>query len=467
MAEANIMVEVSVIWDFCIETFSTNIDQSEHMKKNHGESREAQVATIKETPIVKKQIPDTPKVKEPVTELKYILNELKNLKVAKINANRPREAKRINTINKNVQFEINSAHYFVNKEELMKLSTGQCDQDENFKIEVESKTSQVDKGVNNPASVIKLKVTDLATKFESKVTMLMYHSNQGVHLQGGQTDGSITSCSLAGDFFEAYFKNIMITQRERIKKVKESIMAMDLRRNYAKESAIKTRKKIEKDVKVMVKCPECDYKTFVQTEFKRHTFRMHSKVKLREPENIDKVKPCKAEEVNVHPVTHTSPATTDNTGEQSNEVKPSCLTCRFECNYESELDTHMHMVHQVPRPNPRAVHPDGNHCQDCKTKEDVIMEHIQKVERLELENLHIQTDLDSSKAENKLLTEQKNKIEKDYQEAGRTISQQQRKLTETNEILKTMDSLGKIDGEKRATKKPSDSQEVWEEVWED
>ena len=249
--------------------------------------------------------------------------------------------------------------------------------------------------------------------------------------------------------------------------MKESIMAMDLRRNYARESAIKTRKKIEKDVKVVAKCPECDYKTFVQTEFKRHTFRMHSKVKLKEPKSIDKVKPCKAEEVKVHPVTNISPATTDNTGEQSVEVKPSCVTCRFECNYKSELDTHMLMVHQVPRPNPRAVHPDGNHCQDCKTKEDVIMEHIQKVERLELENLNIQTDLDASKAENKLLTEQKNSIEKEYQEAGRTISQQQKKLTETNEILKTMDNLAKIDGEKRAIEKPSDRQEVWEEVWED
>ena len=76
MAEANIKVEVSVKCDFCIKSFSNNIDKSEHMKKDHGESREAEVVTIKETPLVKKLIPDTPKVKEPVTELKFILNEL-------------------------------------------------------------------------------------------------------------------------------------------------------------------------------------------------------------------------------------------------------------------------------------------------------------------------------------------------------------------------------------------------------
>ena len=47
-------------------------------------------------------------------------------------------------------------------------------------------------------------------------------------------------------------------------------------------------------------------------------------------------------------------------------------------------------------------------------------------------------------------------VEKEYEEAGRTISEQQRKLTEANETLKTMDSLGKIDGDKRGTENTSD-----------
>ena len=269
---------------------------------------------------------------------------------------------------------------------------------------------QVDKGVNNPASVIKLKVTDLVTNLKSNVTMVMYHSNQGVHLQGGQTNGSVTSCSLAGDFFEAFFKRIMFNQGERITNVKESIIAMDLRRNYAKESAIKKQIKIVKDVKVVVKCTECDYKTFVPTEFKRHNFKMHTKVKPKEPQNSDQTKLSKPEEVQLPPVTNISPAKPSHTVQQEVEVKPTCLTCRFECNYESELDTHMEMVHHVPKPNPRAIHPNGSPCQDCITKENVIMTHIQKIERLELSNTNTEIDLNTSKAENKLLIEQKDKI---------------------------------------------------------
>ena len=69
------------------------------------------------------------------------------------------------------------------------------------------------------------------------------------------------------------------------------------------------------------------------------------------------------------------------------------------------------------------------------------MEHIQKILRLELSNTNIEVDLNPSKAENKLLIEQKDKIEKQYQNAGRTISEQERKQTETREAVKTMESL--------------------------
>ena len=74
-----------------------------------------------------------------------------------------------------------------------------------------------------------------------------------------------------------------------------------------------------------------------------------------------------------------------------------------------------------------------------------------------MSNINIGIDLNTSKAQHKLLFKQKDKIEKEYHEAGRTISQQQRKLTETIEIVKTMESLRKIYDEIRATDKSADS----------
>ena len=109
--------------------------------------------------------------------------------MAKINAGKPIEPKIIDTNELNVRFEMNSSLYLVSKEELMKLVPGQTAQSNNVNFEVEGKTDQMDRVNNNPVSVIKLKVTEITTKFESKVTLKLYHSNQGVHIQGGRRNG--------------------------------------------------------------------------------------------------------------------------------------------------------------------------------------------------------------------------------------------------------------------------------------
>ena len=46
------------------------------------------------------------------------------MKVAKLNARRSMESKRMNVIDLNIRFETNSAKYLVCKEELMKLKRG-------------------------------------------------------------------------------------------------------------------------------------------------------------------------------------------------------------------------------------------------------------------------------------------------------------------------------------------------------
>ena len=103
-------------------------------------------------------------------------------------------------------FELNSAVYLISKDELLKMTPGQSEEKNGVKIVVESKIDQIEKKENNPATVVKLKVTDLESQFDSKVTMNLYHSSQGVHLQGGRRQGKITSCSLVATYLEEFLR---------------------------------------------------------------------------------------------------------------------------------------------------------------------------------------------------------------------------------------------------------------------
>ena len=73
------------------------------------------------------------------------------------------------------------------------------------------------------------------------------------------------------------------------------------------KSAIKKQRKIEKYVKVVIKCPECDYKTVIPTELKRHNFQMHNKVIPKGAQSLYQTNPSKSEEVKVNPVINLSP----------------------------------------------------------------------------------------------------------------------------------------------------------------
>ena len=221
-------------------------------------------------------------VKEEKVELNYILDEVKNLKVAKANAKRSLDPKRNDIDDSNIMFELNSAVYLISKDELLKMTPGKPEVKSRVKLVIESKTHQVDKKENNPVSVLKLKVTDLDTQYESKVTLNMYHSSQGVHIQGGRRQGKITSCSLVAKFLEEFFKETLANKNALIRRVKQTLLNMDLRKNYSKKHSTKIMKKDEKEKKLSFSCTKCHYKTVVQTELKRHTFKQHYLEELKE-----------------------------------------------------------------------------------------------------------------------------------------------------------------------------------------
>ena len=213
-------------------------------------------------------------MKEVIVKVRYVLDELKNMKVAKLNAKRPMESKKIEVNDTNVRFELNSALYLVDKEELMELVPGQCSLHKGTRVDIESTTHHIDEGKNNPASVIKVKVTDVKSGFESKATINLYHSNQGIHVQGGRRHGSVTSCSLLGNFLETFFAATLKKQAKRVGEVRQILIKWDLRKNYKKKGPTGTKgSKIVKEMKALLLCSNCKYKTMSPTEMKRHMFK--------------------------------------------------------------------------------------------------------------------------------------------------------------------------------------------------
>ena len=506
--------------DFCEDFFLTKQELCSHISSKHSEyfiKHEVESQGEKEEP------------EEDQVKLNYILDNLKNLKVAKLNTRKQIEPKRIEIDDQNIRYETNSAFYLVCKEELMKLNKGYSEVNNGIRLEVESKMNQVDNVNNNPTTVIKMKVTEIKTDFESKVTMNLYHSNQGVHLQGGRRKGSITSCSLLAIFLEDFFKKVQITQSVRIQNIRDVLLGLDLRKNYGKNQTLKKGQKVAKEKKEQFNCSQCHYKTILETEMKRHTYKMYHKDNLEELGKIEqlklvdsaestKVQPSKKRKLEENqigcidkaegqgaglvdvprpsskvegqteghlgspkapaqekqkvvsfqlegqraellgltevPVQVESQAAAAGPTEASTKecqvvpaqvefqaaallgssevpapapvqatvlapvqapdqvegqapgplglngasvkaddvllnIKPAnqgqdefrseCLICTFGNSSEEKYDDHMEKEHNVPRPLPRALHPDGMQCQDCVTKETVVNQHTQKL----------------------------------------------------------------------------------------
>ena len=324
---------VPVSCEHCIYTFNNSRALDDHMLSEHGES--------------KKDSSATPAVQEPVQKevnLKYVLNEVKNLKVAKTNATKKIELKRDVINDVNIKYELNSALYLVLKEQWSKLKPGDIikDVDNKFEAEVKLISEQKDMVCNNPVSVIKWKVTAREADFESKVTMNQYHSSQGLHIQGGRRHGQLTSCSVLASLFEEFGQRIMITHAIRIRNIKTALISIDLRKKSTnqlkpiiknKTKTSKTEKETNRDVFL---CDICDYNSVVKGMMRRHKLLTH---------HIS-VKPAVVNErqISVDPLEPMVPI--------------ECLVCyQFSCKEEWELDIHKNKAHksqvlQVVAPGP-------------------------------------------------------------------------------------------------------------------
>ena len=306
------------------------------------------------------------KLDKKVVKLNYVLDQLKNMKVAKVNAKKPVTTHRIEKDDVNTRYEFNSAVYLVIKEEIDKMEKGYTwsDNDTHIKMIIEKKHNEEDKAENNPKTVIGWNVTDENNKFESNVTINLYHTNQGFHFQGGRRNGRQTTCSHAADLFETW-SMLLIKEKE------DRILEMDLRRKpflTGQRLLVKT-EPLSKDI---FKCAKCPYKSVKMPELKRHMFILHrnkatltteSKKRAASPPKLENTSKKEAVEKPIEMVDRSQPlGPSNNTGSErvarvletvaeeepaeveaeTNETNEECINCyKYSSNEKGGLDKHM------------------------------------------------------------------------------------------------------------------------------
>ena len=314
---------VPVKCEHCVYTFNNSRALDDHMLSDHGQSKSDSPAKL----VVKE-----PEKKE--VNLKYVLNEVKNLKVAKTNATKKLELKRDVINDVNIKYETNSALYLVLKEEHSKLKPGDIikDVENKYEAQVEHISEQKDMVCNNPVTVIKWKVTVKEANFESKVTMNQYHSSQGINIQGGRRHGDFTSCSILASLFEEFGQRIMISHAIRIRNIMAALKSIDLRKKSAnqlkpiiknKNKSSKTEKETNRDVFL---CDMCDYNSVVKGMMRRHKLLTHH--------------------MSVKPTAALSQQQTS-TDSLEQKIPIECLVCyQFSCGEEWELEIHNNKAHK-------------------------------------------------------------------------------------------------------------------------
>ena len=419
------------------------------------------------------------KVEKKVVKLNYVLDQLKNMKVAKVNAKKPMTTHWIEKDDVNTRYEFNSAVYLVVKEEIDKMERGYTwsDNDTNVKMSIEKKHNEEDKAENNPKTVTRWNVTDENNKFESNITMNLYHTNQGIHFQGGRRNGRQTTSSLAADLFETWSMLLIQEKGDRIKMIKEAILEMDLRRKpflTAHRLLVKT-EPLSKDI---FKCTMCPYKSVKMPELRRHMFILHrnkatkteAKKRAASPPKIENPSKKEAVEKPVEMVDISEPLAPNNdtrpervarvletvVEETSSEVEADtneeCINCiHFSSNEKGGLEKHMIEEHDKVKESNILL-----------TRENIVL-------KLQVDALS--KDLNHEREVLKNVKKEKEMVESDYVEAARPIAEQQEQVTIREEQIKVLGELISLedDDDDNSKKEVAAAKEGdgWAEMYED
>ena len=284
---------------------------------------------------------------------------------------------------------------------------------------------QLDKKGNNPATIVKWKVSDTKKEWISKVTLNMYHTNQGVHFQGGERNGNATTCSLAGNIFESMCSNTLKAQSVRISEIKEMLLKLDGRKKYGSQP---TKKKNNKEGDSKFKCDTCHYQTVVKTELKRHMFLTHQK--RPHPTTMKKV------------TFQLSNSRETKAEEKEAKIQSECLKCWLSFKGEDELECHDKTAHK----SEEAVNSqDKNKLLNELWEENTVLLKTQADHKIYLEQMKIReqemiNNMTTMKADISFLIKDKEKVEVSYQEVTKCVADQQDIITKQNETIKVLKS---------------------------
>ena len=539
-----------------VQDLQTNehLDEAKEDNENDKKSTsltEAQMVVRKETNSDDQK--SKPKNNEGTVKLNYILDELRNMKVAKANAKRPMKAHRIEKDDVNIRYEHNFAVYLALKEELDKMHEGYILVDNNNLVQMvlDRKNNEEDKVENVPKTVIRWNVKDEKNQFESNVTLNLYHTNQGMHFQGGRRNGKVTTCSLVADLFETWVMLVSRDKSERINMIKDAILGMDLRKKTFQTAAKLQVKPVHQPQHFL--CDFCPYKSVKSIELKRHLFLLHrnrtnpeagklgnAKKKLeRNKTNKNNGKVTDAKKRSASPPKTEPPskkeACKNEKSEEKTEIEEKideieCLDCEFACDKETEIDKHMKEKHKG-KINFQRFHiktPEGliisaeepttiaesittemlnqalkkvsddteKEENSLKQKNEMLTEEVRnlklmvstlndtKMENVDLtkKNADLNEEVNNLKLKLTDLTEnliherdalktnkkEMEEVESNYQEAARTVADQQGQITIREEQMKVLSELLKFDDKiSLETTTTTNEEDDWAEVYED
>ena len=203
-------------------------------------------------------------------KVKYSLNKVKNLDVAKTNAGRPIKLARMVTDDTNLRYEMNSGQYLHIKEDMIKYQKTQTETTQNGEvtITVEKNSALEDLEENNPETQIKMSVLNNKTEERTNVVIKLYHTNQSIHLQGGKRMGNVTSTSLVADCLENHWtKNI----KDNIDSIKEANVKLKMMQIKA---GVVTRAR-NSSWDPVLKCDFCSFKCNLKHQLTTHRISKH------------------------------------------------------------------------------------------------------------------------------------------------------------------------------------------------
>ena len=216
------------------------------------------------------KVDDNRKEEASEIKVKYSLNKVKNLEVAKVNSDRPIKIARLVTDDQNVRYEMNSGQYLLIKDEMLQYSKTQTETTEDgavtFLVEKNSSVEDVDE--NNPETQIKMSVTNNTSKEKNNVVIKMYHTNQSIHLQGGKRMGMVTSTYLLADCLEKHWTDYM---KENMVGIEETNILL---KTMVINTGVTTRARSSSG-DPLLNCEHCSYTCALKHQLNTHKISKH------------------------------------------------------------------------------------------------------------------------------------------------------------------------------------------------